>query len=117
MIRVKKEAIQKDQIEPYFQKWDKLSKEIYQAHDERNREMAQNLMEQGIALFEELMVKASDTDSEKLEFHEAYEAMPLNGLERFQFIKARPGQYACYVQLDELFKEVKKRLARLRVQK
>jgi len=117
MIRVKKEAIQKEQIEPYFQKWDELSKEIYEAHDERNPKKAKSLMEQGIALFEELMVQASDTDIEKLDFHEEYEGMPLNGMERFQFIKARPSQYACYVQLDELFKEVKKRFARLRVQK
>ncbi|WP_342581273.1 YpoC family protein [Ureibacillus sp. FSL W7-1570] len=117
MIRVRKEAIQKDRIEPYFEQWENLSKEIYAAHDERDSKKAKNLMEQGIALYKELMVNTSDTDVEELLVHEEYEGMPLNGMERFQFIKSRPGQYACYVQLDELFKEVKKRFARLRVQK
>lgn len=36
MIRVRKDAIQKEQIEPYFEAWEKLSKEIFDAHDERN---------------------------------------------------------------------------------
>lgn len=117
MIPVRKEAIQKDQVEPYFERWGMLSKEIYAAHDERNGKKAKSLMEQGIAIFEELIVKTSDTESKEILFDEEYEVMPLNGMERLQFIKARPGQYACYVQLDELFKEVKKRFARLRVQK
>ena len=76
MIRVRKEAIQKDRIEPYFEQWENLSKEIYAAHDERDSKKAKNLMEQGIALFEELMVNTSDTDVEELLVHEEYEGMP-----------------------------------------
>lgn len=117
MIRVRKDAIQKEQIELYFEAWEKLSKEIFDAHDERNGKKAQSLMEQGIGLFEELIVKTSESQVQQFLLSEEYEAMPLNGMERFQFIKGRPGQYACFVQLDELFKELKKRYARLRVQK
>lgn len=117
MIRVRKEAIQKEKIEPYFEKWDCLSKEIHAAHDERNGKKAKALMEQGITLFEELMVKTADTEEKELMVNEKYEGMPLNGMDRLLFIKARPGQYACFVQLDELFKEAKKQFARLRVQK
>ncbi|HEY9571413.1 MAG TPA: hypothetical protein VIR26_10460, partial [Metalysinibacillus sp.] len=43
--------------------------------------------------------------------------LPTNGRERLAFIKARPGQYACYRQLDELYKETKKRIARVRIQR
>lgn len=73
-------------------------------------------MEQAISLYEELIVFSSEQSSSLLENHQ-YEVFPLNGLERLQFIKARPGQFASFRQLDELFKETKKKIARLRVQK
>ncbi|CAM5187085.1 YpoC-like domain-containing protein OS=Lysinibacillus sphaericus OX=1421 GN=LS41612_14865 PE=4 SV=1 [Lysinibacillus sphaericus] len=44
------------------------------------------------------------------------EVLPINGVERLTFIKTKPGQYARYRQIDELFKETKKRTARLRLQ-
>ncbi|MET4560008.1 hypothetical protein ABIA69_001151 [Lysinibacillus parviboronicapiens] len=97
------EAIAQDKVEAWFAEWIALEGQIHVAHDRRNG-AAKGLMEQGIALFERLMQEAGE------------EVMPINGMERLSFIQAKPGQYACYRQLDELFKETKKRTARLRLQ-
>ena len=118
MIRLKVEGIQKEAVEPYFEQWEVLSTTIHGAHHRRAKEEAQSLMQQGIGLFEECVLHCSEIDGEsEMNVHEQYEVLPINGMERFLFIKARPGQYACYRQLDELFKELKKRLARLRIKK
>lgn len=114
MIIVKQQAIQKEKVEPFFEQWEELSRRIYNAHENRNGE-AHQLMEQGIALFEQLVIHCSDVENVPAVLNEQYEVLPLNGLERYIFIKSRPGQYACYRQLEELFKEIKKRLARLRL--
>ncbi|QDQ02226.1 hypothetical protein FOH38_18005 [Lysinibacillus fusiformis] len=97
------EAIAKDKVDVWFAEWTALEGQIHLAHDARNG-AAKGLMEQGIALFERLLQEAGE------------EVMPINGMERLAFIQAKPGQYACYRQLDELFKETKKRTARLRLQ-
>lgn len=97
------EAIAKDQVEAWFAQWTTLQANIHEAHDARNG-TAKGLMEEAIKLFEQLVQAAGD------------EVLPINGVERLAFIKAKPGQYACYRQLDELFKETKKRTARLRIQ-
>lgn len=114
MISFNPDTIQKEIVDPIFVEWEDLSPLIHDAHEGRNGQ-AKALMEKGIALYETLIVTASNQESEKIENHEEYEVLPINGTERLSFIKARPGQFACYRQLDELFKETKKRLARLRV--
>ncbi|RUL55506.1 MULTISPECIES: YpoC family protein [Lysinibacillus] len=114
MIHVNTNAIDKDKTDPYFEQWEKLSQLIFEAHDERSGE-AKSLMEQGISLFEQCVIFCSEADGMVMNEKEQYEVLPINGMERFQFIKARPAQYACYRQLDELFKEMRKRLARLRI--
>lgn len=113
MIQVNKQLLAKEIVDPFFEQWDQLSKQIYQSHENRDKKAA-SLTEQGIQLFERLVVKVSVTDVDEM-LNEDYEVLPINGLERLAFIKARPGQYACFRQLDELFKEIKKRIARLRV--
>lgn len=97
------EAIAKEKIDAWFAEWTELEAKIHAAHDARNGE-AKGLMEEAIVLFERLVQKAGD------------EVLPINGVERLNFIKAKPSQYACYRQLDELYKETKKRTARLRLQ-
>lgn len=97
------EALEKEKVDAWFAEWAELEGKIHAAHDTRNGE-AQGLMEMAILLFERLVQDAGD------------EVLPINGVERLTFIKAKPGQYACYRQLDELFKETKKRAARLRLQ-
>lgn len=97
------EAIAKEKIDAWFAEWTELEAKIHAAHDARNAE-AKGLMEEAIVLFERLVQEAGD------------EVLPINGVERLNFIKAKPSQYACYRQLDELYKETKKRAARLRLQ-
>lgn len=97
------DAITKEKMDEWFAEWTLLEAQIHAAHDARNGE-AKGLMEAAIMLFEHLVKEAGE------------EVIPINGIERMAFIKTKPGQYACYRQLDELFKETKKRTARLRLQ-
>lgn len=113
MIEVNKSAISKDQVDKWFTIWEALRARIHTAHETRDGS-AQSLMEQGISEFEQFLLQASQT-GQALQSNEQYELLPINGMERLQFIKIRPGQYACYRQLDELYKETKKRCARLRL--
>lgn len=116
MIPVNKDAIQKEEIEGYFEEWESLSHQLFEAYDQRKGQ-TKELMEKGILLFEQLIVCTSITDETMINSNMQYEVMPINGMERLQFIKSRPDRYASYRQLDELFKELKKKYARLRVQK
>lgn len=47
---------------------------------------------------------------------EVAEAAPLNYRERIKFIESNIERYVAFVQLDELFKESKKKIARIRAQ-
>lgn len=114
MILVNKEAISKEIIDAWFTEWEALQAQIHAAHEARDGQ-AKCLMEQGIAHFESLLVESAS--SEVGSSDSDFELYPINGKERLQFIKQKPGQYACYRQLDELFKETKKRAARLRTSK
>ena len=116
MFEVIKEQISKERVDEWYEAWESLNAEIHQAHERRDGS-AIALMEQGIELFQRFIIDGSSTTSEQFDENAAYELMPINGNERFQFIKMKPGQYACYRQLDELFKETKKRCARLRLKK
>ncbi|MEK4629232.1 MAG: YpoC family protein [Solibacillus sp.] len=115
MIVVNKEAISKEAVDLWYEQWESLSEEIHAAHDRRDGS-AFGLMEKGIEQFEHFLVGCS-LNNVSFEKDGHYELMPINGMERFQFIKKRPAQYACYRQLDELYKETKKRCARLRLVK
>lgn len=114
MIEVKQHLISKEVIDAWFTEWELLSERIHAAHDARNSKEANELMAQGIALYERLLVESSEAE---IVADDDFELYPINGKERFQFIRMRPGQFACYRQLDELFKETKKRAARLRIKK
>ena len=113
MREVNQEAISKEVVDQWFSEWEKLREQIHAAHAERSKEAA-TLMRQGITHYEQLLL---DSAMEKALLEDDFEVYPINGKERLQFIKMKPGQYACYRQLDELFKETKKRCARLRLKK
>lgn len=115
MIPANKEQLSKEIVDAWFQKWEQLSEKIFASHNKRDGS-ATSLMEQGIEHFCTFIANNS-IPSEDFQFSNEYELMPINGMERLQFVKARPGQYASYRQLDELFKETKKRSARLRAMK
>ena len=112
-MEVNKDKISKDIVDAWFAEWEALQQAIHVAHEARNGE-AKPLMEQGIAHFEKLLVESA---ANPVSADANFELYPINGKERLAFIKAKPGQYACYRQLDELFKETKKRAARLRLKK
>lgn len=116
MIKVAIENIQKEKIEPFFDKWSELQETIHEMHSERNKEV-HKLMEEAITVYEQLILFTSGHSLDSKLSQDDYEVLPLNGMERLQFIKMRPGQFASFRQLDELFKETKKKIARLRVQK
>ena len=46
-----------------------------------------------------------------------YTLLPLNGEERFEFVKDKISSHYAYIQLDALFTETKKKVARLSIQK
>ncbi|MGE7920216.1 YpoC family protein [Viridibacillus sp. NPDC093762] len=116
MIVCRKEAISKEQVDQWLANWEILREEIHSSHAARDGK-AKDIMQKGIGLYETFIIKASNVTLESIQLSDEYEALPINGAERLQFIKRRPGQYACYRQLDELFIETKKRMARLRLKK
>lgn len=116
MISFRVDKATPEAVHTCFIQWESLREQIHQAHDTRNGQ-ADILMRQAIALFESLIVQCSDTTENTMLGNEQYEVMPLNGVERLQFIQLRPAQYACYRQLDELFKETKKRIASLSIKR
>lgn len=117
MITADMTNLSTEQVTQWFAQWQTLEQQIFIAHDARDSKQAKQFMLEAIALFSEFIVTNSQTDAIKLEAQQVYELLPVNGNERLQFICARPAQYACYRQLDELFKETKKKIARLRIQK
>lgn len=114
MIEVNQEAISKERIDEWYTEWEKVSKQLNEAHTARNKMQSLELMQKGIAMYDKLLLDSAVTEA----FIDAdFELYPINGKERLQFIKARPAQFASYRQLDELYKETKKRAARLRLKK
>ncbi|MEG0472510.1 MAG: hypothetical protein RR588_09260 [Solibacillus sp.] len=113
MIAVNKVKISKEAVNAWYANWEQFQHKIHLAHDARDSSVAQ-LMQQAIEQFEHFIVSSSETEAAFSET-EPYELMPINGMERLSFVKMRPGQYAAYRQLDELYKETKKRCARLRL--
>ena len=114
MIAVNQEKINKEYIDEWYANWEILSSKLYIAHSERLKSEAFKLMEVGIAAYEALLLQSA-MDNATVE--DDFELYPINGRERLTFIKARPAQFASYRQLDELYKETKKRAARLRLKK
>ena len=116
MIECRKEDIAKEVVDVWMTKWEEMKPTIHASHTARDGQ-AQNRMQEAIELYKNFILSSSETDEKYLHPDNDYEVLPINGMERIQFIESRPGQYACYRQLDELFIETKKRLAALRTKK
>ena len=114
MIEVNREKISKETIDAWFNSWEQLSEKLHAAHSERLKTETIEYMLQGIASYENLLLNSA---AKEATIDDDFELYPINGKERLQFIKARPAQFASYRQLDELYKETKKRTARLRIKK
>lgn len=100
---------------PHFAKWDDVKEEIQRLYDEKDKE-AVRLMEIAISDYTALLdyggkeVNARTGELEPI-------LLPLNGVERFEFIQQRIHSHYAYVQLNELYDETKKKAARLSVMK
>lgn len=86
-----------------FEEWEELRAHLTVLFREKDIKRSE-YMERGIELLEKIIGKIE-------------EAAPINFSERFMFIKNNKHNYTAFRQLDELFKETKKKLARLRIQK
>ena len=115
MSNVRVEAIEKERVDAWFREWEAMQPKIEELHTARNKAVKEHMLE-AITLYENFVLHASNTTLTAIGANSELICMPINGVERFLFIKAKPGQFACYRQLDELFKETKKRMARLRAQ-
>ena len=85
-----------------FDEWEIIRKELLRLSRTKDREKLE-LMLKGI----NLLVSILD---------EEVEVAPLNYLERITFIESNIERHVAFVQLDELFKESKKKLARVHAQ-
>lgn len=114
MMEVNKDAITKEMIDAWFSEWETVSERLNEAHTARDKALSLELMMKGVAMYDKLLL---DSAASEALVDADFELYPINGRERMQFIKARPAQFASYRQLDELYKETKKRAARLRLKK
>lgn len=115
MITANVDMLTKERVDAWVQQWADMEVDIQALHTARDKAVKEHMLA-AIAHYERFIMDASHTDRTSIVAGDTFECMPINGTERFLFIQAKPGQYACYRQLDELFKETKKRMARLRIQ-
>ena len=102
------QKLTKEQLDPYFLEWDRISVELAVLHRQRDKR-AKMVLEVGIELYKRLLSHCREALGER-------DFEPLNGSERLSFIEGSPGTYAAYRQLAELFAELKKTVARKRVE-
>ena len=100
---------------PHFEKWDAVKDKIKNFYDEKNPE-AIKLMEVAINDYAELL-EYGGKELDKKTGETVDLLLPLNGIERFDFIKARINSHYAYIQLNELYDETRKKAARLSVMK
>ena len=115
MIAANVEHLAKEHVDAWVHAWADMEQRIHALHTARDKAVKDEMLA-AIAHYEQFILAASQTTKAHIEAGDTFDCMPINGTERFLFIQAKPGQYACYRQLDELFKETKKRMARLRTQ-
>ena len=84
-----------EKVEAPFAKWDKLRELLASLYKTKDNTRSLILGE-GIVLLEEIIELAKD-------------ATPVNFQERFDFIRDHKHNYTAFKQLDELFKETKKK--------
>lgn len=102
-------------LTPHFEKWDSVKEKIEKLYRERDKE-AVKLMEVAINDYTSLLEYGGKEINNRTG-KEKYILLPLNGDERFNFIKERINSHYSYVQLDALYDETRKKAARLSVMK
>ncbi|WP_052131402.1 YpoC family protein [Planococcus sp. CAU13] len=100
-----RKSIENEKITPYFVSWSQLEQEISLLFGNKTGN-TEAKMKEGISLYKALLAQCS-TEEERLE--------PLNNAERLKFIEENFATYAAFRQLQELFKEMQKKIASKRV--
>ena len=113
MIPFVPEKTPKEGIDNLFCEWEELSEKIRESHTLRRSGIHEE-MQMALSLYEKLLVLVSEVNVFDIKGLCEYEVVPINAKDRYLFVKGSPGKYAAYRQLDELFKETKKKIARLR---
>ena len=94
-------------IQPFFEEWAEIEIQLSDLHSRRSKETSVFLL-QGIELYQQLIDHCQDPSNEWL-------IEPINAGERLEFVQSNPQSYAAYRQLAELFVEMKKAIARVRI--
>ena len=106
---------EKELFTPYFEQWQQVRAEIEACYEQKDRR-AVELMETAIADYNELL-ELGGTILDDRKGQSIFVLLPLNGEERFQFVKDRISSHYAFVQLDALVSETKKKVARLSIQR
>ncbi|CAM3054716.1 YpoC family protein [Filibacter tadaridae] len=102
-------------LTPYFDQWESIREKIERLYDEKDYQ-AVELMKVSIEKYGELL-ELGGTGLDERTGKLVYKLIPLNGVERFEFVKSKVDSHYAYIQLDALFTETKKKAARLAVMK
>ena len=105
--------LSKEHLAPHYEKWDAVKDKIEILYEARDKE-AVRLMEIAINDYTELLEYGGKEINERTG-KSKYLLLPLNGDERFTFIKERINSHYAHIQLDALYEETKKKAARLAV--
>jgi hypothetical protein len=101
------QKLTKEQVDPFFKEWEEMASQLSELHKRRDAN-AKHKMEEGILLYKRLRAHCAGAGLES-------SFGPLNGEERLAFAVSRPGSFAAFRQLDELFSEMKKMVAARRI--
>jgi hypothetical protein len=107
--------IDKELLAPYFDQWETVRNQIEALYDKKDHQ-AVELMNAEIGNYSELLEHGGKIFDERKD-KPVYTLLPLNGEERFEFVKDKISSHYAYIQLDALFTETKKKVARLSIQK
>lgn len=114
MIRFDAKHAQKEHLSGILSQWSILKEMIQDAFKLKNKGVHEQML-LGIKLYEDLLVQVSESTSFKPDEIQDYEIFPLNGKERYIFIITNSNRYVASIQLNELFDETIKKIARLRI--
>lgn len=107
--------INKELLAPYFDQWETVRDQIEVLYSQ-NDNQAVELMNVAIENYSELLERGGNVLDER-KGKVVYTLLPLNGEERFEFVKDKISSHYAHIQLDALFTETKKKVARLSIQK
>lgn len=102
-----KPVLTKDEVMPFFDKWESLKPEIQRLYDQKQPDVAES-MSIAIANYEKLLEVCAPAGG----FDRRTKMEPLNGRERLQFIKDKIVSPFALIQLNLLYTELRKKIAR-----